>query len=1025
MTPDQRLSYILYTDIARSSQLSEQHESTYLEYLARHNELVIATVAQYDGKVYKQIGDGFIALFSSAADCLACACHLQQNLSQLPEITEGEPLLVRVVAHGGELTQVGPEYFGQALNRASRICQVCHAGQVIVSRFVADRASILPQQASLADLGQHHLRDLAEPEHLFQLHHPAFARQEFPPLETLESRPNNLVEQPGTFIGREHELGELSELLAREHRLVSIIAPGGYGKSRLAAQLCANLLGQYTHGAFMALLAPVRDHEHVITEVARALSFQFSSGRDPRAQLLNYLRPKQLLLCLDNFEHVLEATDLVAAILGAAPQVKIVVTSREPIRLRGELIFRLDPLSVAEQKKAQSVEFSDAELLFADRAQLVNPGLVPDVQASKLIGSICAQLSGIPLAIELAAAWADSLTLQELRDELEQWLELEARAADVPLRHRSLRACLDWSWELMGREQQQLLMQVSAFRGGFFTSACADMLGMRGMQLRGALARLVDKSWLYTREVHGQTRYFIRDMLAHEYTFAKLQATRQQGQGREEPEARESLYQYTVMGHARYFAGLAARCGPGLHSVRQEQTLNVLGLEQQNIYEALDTLQRRLGPQAGYEEEVGWLLLLILKYSYEYLAVLGTFRDMKQACSRLLDQSEKYPAASSFQVYALLIIAQADHRLGNIDEARQNFLRARELAEQLGEISGLANILQGLGNTEYVQGSHAQARRYYGEAQAIFRQLEYPPGVAATLGNLGNLDYITGNFKAARDNYSQSLELRTAAGDRLGMADSYYRLANVEHIQGDLAAAEQHSRQALDIFREIGNRHLVAFTLISLGQVTTSLGEHEQARSLLREATEIFAENGDRRGMATALVSLADVDLEQGRREQARRPLEESLEISREIGYHRGVSYALTRLAAVAYWQDELPRAAELLRESVNSIDNHSDFESLYASLVLAGRILLKGDRLHTGAMCLYCADRIARQSEYAPDTEDMRLLEEGLVLIETTVSSPEELAELKTQAVDLSTDRLVELILTELRDLAPDSNNI
>lgn len=1020
MTPDRRVHYILYTDIARSSFLTERHESSYLDLLSRHNELVAATVAQYDGSVYKQMGDGFIALFSTADDCLACACHLQQGLGRLPEITDGEPLQVRVVAHGGELTQVGAEFFGTALNRASRICQVCHAGQVIVSQIVADGGAALPADASLTDLGRHHLRDLAEPEHLYQMLHPEFVRQDFPPLATLESRPNNLVEQPCTFIGRERELNELAELLARDHRLVSVVAPGGYGKSRLAAQLCANQLGSYSHGVFMVLLAPVRDHRHVINEIARALNFQFSGGRDPLAQLLAYLRPKHLLLCLDNFEHVLAAAELVAELLAGAPDVKIVITSREPLRLREELIYRLDPLSVEVSGEAQTAPYSEAELLFADRAQLVNPHLNLGEEAFSLIKSICDQLSGIPLAIELAAAWTDSLTLTELRDELGQWLELEARAADVPLRHRSLRACLDWSWQLLGREQQRLLMQVSAFRGGFYPSAAAEMLGLKGMRLRIALAKLVDKSWLYAREVAGQTRYFMRDMLAHEYAFAKLAATRESSSGEGAPAADSSLYQRTVLAHARYFSGLLDRSRPGLHGARQSQTLATLGMEQQNIYEAVDTLLWRVGPELTDEAEVAELLLSILKSCYGYLAILGSFRDMQQVCNQLLDKSGQAGKLFRFQIYALLISAQADHRLGRMEKARAQFDRARQLADELGDRRGLGNILQGLGNTEYVQGGHEEARRLYEAAREVFKQLGNRTGAAASLGNLGNIDYILGDFNSARAKYAESLELRTAVGDRLGMADSYYRLASVEHTQGDLAAAEQHATLALEIFREIGNRHMAAFALINLGQVATSLGRLDRAQELLGEAAEVFNESGDRRGMTTALVSLAEVFLQLGDNEQAGRLLNEALEISREIHYHRGTSHALTRLAAVAYRQGQLDKAPGLLTESLAVISAHSNFESLCAALVLVGRLLLDAEQQRPGAVCLYGAQHIARQSQYTLDSEDQRLLEDGLAIIGagTDGFSPEELAESKAQAVALNVEQLLEFARDALTGL-------
>ncbi|MCH7471794.1 hypothetical protein IIA79_02450, partial [bacterium] len=401
-----RTAFILFTDIYRSSHLWETFPKEYPAVLEQHNRFVEGEVSAGGGTILKGLGDGYIALFSDAADCVACSVKLQDGFSSYPDFADGTEFLVRVIGHGGPLRSFENDYYGPALNRASRICQVCHPGQLLISEKVQ---AVLPGGASAAngltliDLGQHRLRDLAEPEHLFQLDHPDFALHDFPPLPTLAGRPNNLVEQPNVFIGRGGELAELKDMLvgqvaAGPQRLITITAPGGYGKSRLATQLCADLLDEYEHGVFEVLLAPVGDHSHIVSAVADALGFRFYGKGAPKDQLIDYLREKELLISFDNFEHVMEGAELISDILKEAPRVQVLVTSREPLRLSSEQVYPLGPLAVGgsaggadgpvrDSRMAGTAarptqepqagppappihEYPDAVLLFTDRAML-------------------------------------------------------------------------------------------------------------------------------------------------------------------------------------------------------------------------------------------------------------------------------------------------------------------------------------------------------------------------------------------------------------------------------------------------------------------------------------------------------------------------------------------------------------------------------------------------------------------------------------------------------------------------------
>ncbi|MDQ3024476.1 MAG: tetratricopeptide repeat protein, partial [bacterium] len=907
----------------------------------------------------KNLGDGYIALFETAGACVSCAVELGRSLADIAlpggiaadssaenGLGAAETFLVRIALHGGELRPSGSEYFGPALNRVSRIGQVISGGQVVCSGVVAAvLGGRLPDGAKLDDLGEHHLRDLAEPEHLYQLDHPGFAQHEFPSLSTLNNRPNNLVKQPNRFIGREHELQELGALLAGEQNLITIIAPGGYGKSRLAAQLCANLLHRFERGCFMAYLAPVRDSIDVPQAIASALGYQFSAGRTPEQQLCDYLRAKELLLCLDNMEHLMERAPLVAEILRAAPQVKIVVTSREPLHLQNETIYRLDPLPVSA---THDELYSEAARLFVDRAALVNQGFALSADSAPLVQQICERLSGIPLAIELAAAWMDSFTLGELRDELSHQLELESRKSDLPARHQSLKACLDWSWNLLGAPQQEMLMRLSVFRGGFFSEAAGSVLNMKGMALRAALAKLCDKSWLYTREVDGQTRFFLRDMLAHEYAFAKLEETRG---------AVDSLYESAVCVHAAYYAALAGREGPRLSGggtpdggAAQKLAQRAWQLELGNVNEALDSAMQRGEP--------AWLLP-IAEHLQRHLDLTSQSFTQRDRYTQVLAAVEGLGQAD-LQAGAQRGLGRAHWQLGNYSAALALLEQALALSRETGNRGGEANALNNIGIVERMQGNYSEARALFEQSLRIVRELGNRSGEAYVLSNIGNLEYFQGNQSAARALTEQALALRREVGDRDGEGACLNNLGIVEYFQGNHSAARALYEQSLRIVRETGHRQFEANALGNLGVVERMQGNYSAAWALFEQSLALFRERGDRSGEANVLGNLGVVEQLQGNCGAARALYEHSLQIFRELGNRQFEAGALNNLGTVEYKQGNHSAARALYEQALSLSRELGDKFNIAISCACAGAVLAALGRPREAALFMYGAQHCA-----------------------------------------------------------------
>ncbi|MCH7471847.1 tetratricopeptide repeat protein [bacterium] len=990
----ERTAFILFTDIYRSSHLWEVFPKQYPAVLEQHNRTVEEIVLARSGDIIRNLGDGYAVLFDDAVQCADSAVAIQCAMAgaqALPAFSDGTELQVRVACHGGELRQlaVGRGYFGPPLNRASRICQVCHPGQALVSQKVQVFLDAQPVNTTLIDLGEHRLRDLAEPEHLFQLDHPGFALHEFPPLPTLASRPNNLIEQPNAFIGRAGELAELKEMLvgqavARLQRLITITAPGGYGKSRLATQLCADLLEEYKHGVFEVLLAPVGDHNRIVGATADALGFQFYGKTDPEEQLIDYLREKELLISFDNFEHVMEGAELISSILKEAPRVQVVVTSREPLRLSVEKVKHLEPLPVGDKGTAGEEELPGAVSLFVDRAALVKDDFALTPDNLPTVQGICERLDGVPLAIELAAAWADSYSLDELLSEMNQQLELTARMRDVPERHRSVRASLDWSFGLLSDEQRDILRCLAVFKGGFFIEAAEAVLldawerrlpGSAGFQpaiesrqdagaprpdagkmpalpakhLRRRLAELCDKSWLFTREVASKTRFFIRDAAAREYAWEKP---------RQSPD-----YESAVIAHVRNFAELMEQEGEKLHGPGQLEALNALGLELENIYKALDTalnrlvgrtavpaiLESRTGPSApptgpSAPPEAESLLLPFVKYLYRYLDIVSRFLEALGWYERLVESAER-TGNRSLQILARLGYGGALLRLSRYDEAIEASTLAKRLAEEEGDRESIALALNNLGLVAYSQGRYDEQKELHAESLAISREIGDRYGIASSLNNLGLVAQDQGRYEEAMRLHEESLAIRREIGDRYGTAGSLNNVGLVAGSQGRCEDAKKLYGEALVINRELGNQLWISFNLGNLGLVAHDQGRYDEAKKLHEESLTIEREIGDRIGIAMSLMNLGLVAHAQGHHEKAKKLHEESLAICREIGSRKGVAGSMHNIAAVAESQGHFVEAEQLLRESEAISREIGERDYLSNHLILLARVTLAQHR--------------------------------------------------------------------------------
>ncbi|MCB1186714.1 tetratricopeptide repeat protein [bacterium] len=914
--------YILITDIASSSRLWEDFPSDYPRLLDAHNRMIEEQVAAQGGVLHKNLGDGYLLLFASADACLRCAVELQRSVEGLGLLPDNSPLRMRVVAHGGRLRQLssGGEWFGPPLNRAARICQCCHPGQLLVSRELLDGLSgDLPLGLASINLGMQRLRDLGEPEELVQVVHADFGQSEFPPLPTVGSLKGRLSEQAGTFVGRRDELDSLRRMLTDgERRLVSIVGPPGYGKSRLAAQCCAELLEHFEHGACEVLLSSLGDASRVVSAIADALGFSFHGSRAPEDQLVDFLAQRELLLYLDNFEHITDAAPLVDRILREAPRVSILVTSIVPLHLRREQLLRIEPLGIPPADMLH--EPGEAIALFVDRAQQADPDFELDADNALLVQQVCHRLEGVPLAIELAAAWLDSFSLEELRDELGGLLDLQSRHSDMPQRHSSVRASCEWSYGHLTTQQQELLQGLSVFRGGFSHEQLSEVLpGVTRMQL----SALVDRSWLVSRRSGSQTRFMMRDAASRRFANEQLEASGRQDE--------------VLRAHAASYSRLIARLGEQLKGAGQIEALARLRPETENFYLAIETAIRLSDNE---------LLAPLVRYLARFQEMATRQREQLQWFRRLHEYVER-SGSDELKVQVLLGLARVLERDGHLPAARRVL---RELAGLLLESEdlesrALACWLSGCVNR--AAGDNVGAKMDFVRAMSDACDGGDLWTYASASISLASVYLRSGDRGNARRLYQQALDTDSGIGNQYGIAAALTGLALIARAEGRYRDAQRMQDEAIAIQEELGERYSLAGSLNNQGLTEYRIDNFARALELLERSRAIREDLADRRGVAHCLGNMGLVSYVTGDFEKALEYAERSMAISRELDDRYGIAACLCDIAAASL---RLGR-----RDSLDSL----------LSSALADALELGGERLLATAL-LVCGLYLREQDDNA-----------------------------------------------------------
>lgn len=855
----------LFSDIEGSTALWQQHGRDMAAALLLHDSILRQTIQDFGGEVIKHTGDGIFAVFGDATAlqmALTCALEIQRRLAVQDWGALGE-LRVRLALHTGEAEHhqqaawggEGEDYFGLEVSRTQRLLSAGWGGQILLSAQAAQ--GDLPPGSSLCDHGVHLLKDLIEPQHIYELRHPDLSLQTFPNLRTLSAHPHNLPPQNTPFVGRAADLAALAEQLARPScRLLTLIGPGGIGKTRLALQAAAAQIENFRDGVYFIALAPLNSAEQIVPALAEALRFAFHNREPLLEQLLRYLSGRQLLLVVDNFEHVMEGAEIVGQVLQRAAQVRILVTSRERLNLIEEELYLLHGMALPESVSDPQFETYSAIRLFEQSLQRSRSlGLqMPERQAALRIGDL---VQGVPLAIELACGWARLLSLEEIAAEIERSLDfLQVAQRDRPERHRSLRAAFEYSWRLLDEEDRAGLRRLAVFRGSFDRHAAQQVAGCLLPRLGG----LMDKSLLRsTRHLDGSLTYDLHPLI-RQYAADKLvQNAEEAGQVQQR--------------HCDWCAGLAQQAAGALQSAQQPQALRSLAEHYDDLSLAWNwALQHRqtqhllqlggalvpfwwlrgrsfegvqqLAPVLAAWPEAGPLRAQLCLWQAQLFSALDRYSDAHPLIEAALAMVEPFQLWH-LRAPLLNLSATVAWIQGDYETAETLLLQSLEQARQVGDRATELQAMDGLGRHAWSRGQYAQAQEYYELALKQAREIGMPIQVAGLLDNLGVVMRDQHQLELARTYLEESLQCLRSLGVERQMPFVLNHLGGVLMYLGNFDIAQQMLDESIQLGRKIGDLRIVGYSILDRIEIgwdrpPLSTAWLEESVQQAHEAMEIF-----------------------------------------------------------------------------------------------------------------------------------------------------------------------------------------
>jgi len=859
----------LFTDVENSTPLWEKYPEEMKASLAKHDSLLQDICHMHNGQIVKKTGDGFHVVFVTATDAVYAAIHSQQALQR--ETWNNATIKVRMGVHTGEAEYREGDYYGGTLNRAARIMSAGHGCQLLLSDTTLQLAGeSLPKDVTAIDLGDHYLKGLNRAEHIYQINIPGL-QQDFPHLNSQTHITTNLPSQLTSFIGRERELTEATEKL-KGARLLTLIGPGGTGKTRLSIQLGSQLQSAFKDGVWLVELAPISDPSLVMQTIASALEIREMPGVPLKAIILNFLRDKELVLILDNCEHLVEASATAAdEFLHTAPKVKIIASSREALGINGETVYRVPSLSLLNQDivTKEAAIGCESIQLFVERASAANPKFQLTDENASSIAQICSRLDGIPLAIELAASRSTVFPPEQIAKRLDDRFKLLTGGSRTALpRQQTLRALIDWSYDILSEDERALLRRLSVFAGGWTFEAAETICN--NLDVFEHLPQLVNKSLVVMKDDGDQPRYYLLETI-RQYARDKLL---EQGEG-----------EGTRNRHLAYYLQMAETAENYMYSSQAGKWAKLLEFELDNVRTALEW---------GLSNDIESALALAGAMIYFWL-LSGHELEGSQWSSTVLSQSKKS------------------------DTGGQDGLSREQIWHR-------AKVLNSLAFSSYSMGKNAEVKSYVEEAIPMWRKIDDKRNLTAAMGYLAAAHIQLGN----------SMEAIKAKEEALVYAREYndpFMLATTLTLTSLIAAPSQEGfneamaeiKEGISLLQTIGNHWFIGIAQRGLGMLQVQTGNFDEARSTFESAKENFLKLGDRHRLNMISSELAHIERYEGDYSKAISLYRETLKEWQRIGHRAAIAHQLESIGFIAKALEDpeksacLLGAAEALRERIGT----------------------------------------------------------------------------------------------------------
>jgi predicted ATPase/class 3 adenylate cyclase len=800
-----------FTDVEGSTTLVQRlGDQAFTEVLERHNQIIRSVLEETSGIEVATEGDSFFTVHTDASQAVEAAVAIQRSLGAEPW-PGGENVRVRIGLHTGNAMLGGANYVGIDVHRASRISSAAHGGQIVMSATTAEAVSgSLASGTDLEELGHYRLKDLPASELIYQLTVEGMDAG-FPPLRAGEA----LIRLPASltgFVGREQEMTTAAGLLD-EGRLVTLTGPGGAGKTRLSMEVAREFEHSFADGGYFVPLATVRDPDLIAIEILDVMGMKVAGGSDPADQLETYLRDKHMLLILDNFEQILEGANLVAKLLAEAPRLKALVTSRAPLRIRGEREIPVPPLPAPYNGSIRVANASDwpAITLFADRARDVRPGFEIDDDNVATISAITSRIDGLPLAIELAASRMRALTPEIILDRLDNKM-LKVSGSDLPARQQTISLTIDWSYELLDETTRRLFERSSVFRGSFGFTEAEQICDADDLDVLDGLVTLAENSLLLSEPDAAEPRFRMLTVI-REYA--------------EEALAANGNDAVIIARHARVYLNMAEQAAAEILTSKQAMWLERLTIEHDNMRIALDRAIER-GDAEVAQGLVGAL--------WRFWQIRGHLREGENHAEAALALQGAEPLT---RASALTALGGILYWIGTWDRSFEMYAEALELSQEFGTDLEIAEAMY---NASYAAQDMSEADAKKTEMQntlEMFRRLANQNGVGRAYWGLGTIASQMGAFEEALEHFESAAEELAGADSPFDLGWTHFMTARALMAGERADEAGEHLVTALSIFAEVSDMSALVLIFDALATTWFNNGHTSSAAQLFGASTRI------------------------------------------------------------------------------------------------------------------------------------------------------------------------------------------